>query len=189
MHSQIQIFTLFYCCVVHFLPKASKFILPFILAYFNYFNMECYISLEYNTFISFFSQECYFSFSLRHHLSSHAHTWGIFSLTQALTPIFPFPLPNHVYLPVATSALSNTQPSSVAPVSPGLSPDYCSLCTIPSSQSVNQLQYIHLSTAFVCLVRAVLRLKISSVHSCWKVWGWTWGNERSLFLAHLKALQ
>lgn len=139
-------FTLFYCYTVHFLPKASKFILPFIpsLFYLFHYVMLHFLRLEHIPLL--FSQES--SFSLRHHLSSHAHTGGFFSLTQALRPIFPFPLPNYIFI-------SLSLPLPFLPISSLLQfPQFlqCCLLIIPfcahisGSPSLRQLQHTQLST-------------------------------------------
>lgn len=132
--------------------------------------MECYISLEYNTFLSFSPKSVTFFFSPRHHLSSHAHTGGLFSLTQALTPVCPFPLPNYMFI-------SLLLPLPFLPIPTHLQvPQFLHCCLliipfgapIPGSQSVRQLQHTQLSTGFVCLGWAMLPSQISNLPSCWR---------------------
>lgn len=133
--------------------------------------MECYIFLEYNTFLSFFLK-CYFSFSLRHHLSSHAHTGVIFSLTQALTPIFPFPLPNHMLISLSLPLPFLLIASHLPSLSFSSAVSWLTLSVHHTwLPAVRQTQHTHLSTGFVCLVWAMLPHQISNLPSCQKVWG------------------
>lgn len=95
--------------------------------------MECYISLEYNTFLSFSPKSVTFFFFPETPSFLTCSYWRPFlsdSSSHACLSISPSKL--HFYLLVAPSALStNTHPSPIPSVSPLLSPHYPFWYTYP----------------------------------------------------------
>lgn len=135
-----------------------------------------------------------FFFSPRQDLSSHALIGGIFSLTEALIPAFPFPLPKYVCIslsvPLPFLSVSSHLWLAVLPsVSPPPSPCYGLLHTRSGSGWVRHLQHTQLSTGFVYLGWAMVSGWVFNLRSYWKAWSWTRGSERALLLQGPKAHQ
>lgn len=131
--------------------------------------MECYISLEYNTFLSFFLKSVTF-FSPKTPSFLTCSYWRHFLSDSSSHTYLPISLPNYMFI-------SLLLPLPFLPIPSHLQfPPFLHCCLliipfgapIPGSQSARQLQHTQLSTGFVCLGWAMLPNQTSNLPSCYR---------------------